>query len=145
MATRPAIKTPVVERFSDGQVIITEGVFSTKAYIINRGRVRIVKRVNNKSLTVVTLGEGDIFGEMGLFQESVRYASAVAVGDVEVGVIDKKRFDDLLAQCPPEMKLIINAVLDRLKITTDKLTSLGLQWEKAKKALDAVSTKEKLG
>lgn len=142
---KPAIKTPEVERYSDGQVIITEGVLSNRAYIINSGRVRISKRVNNKSVTVVMLGEGDIFGEMGLFQEAVRYASAIAVGDVELGVIDKKRFNDLLGRCPDEMKVIINAVLDRLKMTTDKLAALGLQWEKAKKALDAVSTKEKIG
>lgn len=137
------IKTTVIERFSDGQVIITEGIVSTKAYIIQNGKVRIAKKIGNKSVTVVTLGEGDIFGEMGLFQETVRYATAFAVGDVEVGVIDKKRFDDLLNHCPDEMKTIISAVIDRLRITTDKLAVLGLQWERTRKALDAISTKEK--
>lgn len=137
------IKTSIIERFSDGQVIITEGVISTKAYIIQKGKVRIAKKIGNKTVTVVTLTEGDIFGEMGLFQETVRYATAVAVGEVEVGVIDKKRFEDLIAHSPDEMKLIINAVIDRLRITTDKLTVLGLQWEKARKVLDAISTKEK--
>lgn len=137
------IKTSIIERFSDGQVIITEGVISTKAYIIQKGKVRIAKKIGNKTVTVVTLTDGDIFGEMGLFQETVRYATAIAVGEVEVGVIDKKRFDELIAHSPDEMKLIINAVIDRLRITTDKLTVLGLQWEKARKVLDAISTKEK--
>ncbi len=137
------IKTPIIERFSDGQVIITEGIISTKAYIIQKGKVRIVKKIGNKSVTVVTLAEGDIFGEMGLFQETVRYATAIAVGEVEVGVIDKKRFEELMTHSPDEMKVIINAVIDRLRITTDKLTVLGLQWEKARKVLDAISTKEK--
>ncbi len=137
------IKTPIIERFSDGQVIITEGVVSTKAYIIQKGKVRIAKKIGNKTVTVVTLSEGDIFGEMGLFQETVRYATAIAVGEVEVGVIDKKRFDELILHSPDEMKIIINAVIDRLRITTDKLTVLGLQWEKARKVLDAISTKEK--
>lgn len=137
------IKTPIIERFSDGQVIITEGVISTKAYIIRKGKVRIAKKIGNKTVTVVTLVEGDIFGEMGLFQETVRYATAVAMGEVEVGVIDKKRFDELMSHSPDEMKVIINAVIDRLRITTDKLTVLGLQWEKARKVLDAISTKEK--
>ncbi len=137
------IKTPIIERFSDGQVIITEGVISTKAYIIQKGKVRITKKIGNRTVTVVTLTEGDIFGEMGLFQETVRYATAIAVGEVEVGVIDKKRFDELMSHSPDEMKVIINAVIDRLRITTDKLTVLGLQWEKARKVLDAISTKEK--
>lgn len=137
------IKTSIIERFSDGQVIITEGVISTKAYIIQKGKVRIAKKIGNKTVTVVTLTDGDIFGEMGLFQETVRYATAIAVGEVEVGVIDKKRFEELIAHSPDEMKLIINAVIDRLRITTDKLTVLGLQWEKARKVLDAISTKEK--
>lgn len=137
------IKTSIIERFSDGQVIITEGVISTKAYIIQKGKVRIAKKIGNKTVTVVTLTEGDIFGEMGLFQETVRYATAIAVGEVEVGVIDKKRFEELMSHSPDEMKLIISAVIDRLRITTDKLTVLGLQWEKARKVLDAISTKEK--
>ncbi|MBI5638316.1 MAG: cyclic nucleotide-binding domain-containing protein [Nitrospinae bacterium] len=137
------IKTPIIERFSDGQVIITEGVVSTKAYIIQKGKVRISKKIDSKSVTVVTLAEGDIFGEMGLFQETVRYATAIAMGEVEVGVIDKKRFDELMHHAPDELKVIMNAVIDRLRITTDKLTILGLQWEKTRKAMEAISTKEK--
>lgn len=137
------IKTPIIERFSDGQVIITEGVVSTKAYIIQKGKVRISKKIDSKSVTVVTLAEGDIFGEMGLFQETVRYATAIAVGEVEVGVIDKKRFDELMRHSPDELKVIMNAVIDRLRITTDKLTVLGLQWEKTRKVIEAISTKEK--
>ncbi len=138
------MKTPVVERFADGQAIITEGVMSTKAFIVISGKVRISKKIKNRSITVGVLKEGDVFGEMGLFQETVRSATATAQGDVTVGVIDKQRFKDMLSKCPEDMQAIIGSALDRLRVTTDRLAALGLQWEKANKALESVSIKEKI-
>lgn len=134
-----------MERFADGQVIITEGVMSTRAYIVISGKVRISKKVNKRNISVGTLKEGDVFGEMGLFQDAPRSATATAIGDVTVGVIDKQRFKELLAGCPEDMQAIIGSVLNRLRLTTERLALLGIQWEKANKALESVSTKEKVG
>ena len=138
------MKTTIVERFSDGQVIITEGVMSTKAFIVMGGKVRISKKVKNRNISVGILKEGDVFGEMGLFQDALRSATATAMGDVTVGVIDKQRFKEILSQCPEDMQAIIGSILNRLRLTTDRLAALGLQWEKAQKALESVSVKEKL-
>ncbi|MBI4379374.1 MAG: cyclic nucleotide-binding domain-containing protein [Nitrospinae bacterium] len=135
------IKTAIVERFANGQAIVTEGIVSTKAYIILSGKVRVLKKVVEKNVEIGTLKEGDVFGEMGLFGNSPRTASVIAVGDVNVGIIDKKYFDKLLDKTPAELKLIVLAIVDRLKITTDKLAKVAVQFEKAKKSLDALSVK----
>lgn len=119
------IKTAIVERFTDGQAIVTEGIVSTKAYIIISGQVRVSKKVGEKNVIIGTLSKGDVFGEMGLLSKSHRTASVIAVGDVNVGIIDKKYFDELLKRTPAELKLIINALVDRLKVTTDKLAKVG--------------------
>jgi CRP-like cAMP-binding protein len=135
------IKTAIVERFANGQAIVTEGIVSTKAYIILSGKVRVLKKVGEKNVEIGTLKEGDVFGEMGLFGNSPRSASVIAVGDVNVGIIDKKYFDKLLDKTPAELKLIVLAIVERLKITTDKLAKVAVQFEKAKKSLDALSVK----
>ncbi|MEK6589376.1 MAG: cyclic nucleotide-binding domain-containing protein [Nitrospinota bacterium] len=135
------IKTAIVERFANGQAIVTEGIVSTKAYIILSGKVRVLKKVGEKNVEIGTLKEGDVFGEMGLFGNSPRSASVTAVGDVNVGIIDKKYFDKLLDKTPAELKLIVLAIVERLKITTDKLAKVAVQFEKAKKSLDALSVK----
>jgi CRP-like cAMP-binding protein len=138
---RVMITTPIVERFADGQAIVTEGIISTKAYIILSGQVKVSKKVGEKSVSIGTLKEGDVFGEMGLFSDSPRTASVIAVGDVNVGIIDKKYFHDLLNKTPAELKLIVNALVDRLKATTEKLAKVAIQFEKVKRTMDALSVK----
>ena len=138
------IKTPFVERFSDGQAIVTEGIVSSKAYIVLEGEVRIAKKIGDRLVTVAVLKKNDVFGEMGLFQETYRSATVTAKGDVTVGVIDQKYFNELMAAVPEDLRVLLDAIIDRLRITTGNLAALGLKWEEAKRAMDAFSTKEKL-
>jgi CRP-like cAMP-binding protein len=139
-----SIKSNIVERYSNGQIIISEGVVSAKAYVITSGKVRILKKKNNRSVTVAVLREGDTFGEMGLFQDEVRSATAVAVGEVAVGVIDKQQFAKLLEQCPENMRQIVISIVNRLRLTTNSLASIGVQLELAKQSLDSASIKDNL-
>jgi CRP/FNR family cyclic AMP-dependent transcriptional regulator len=138
------IETPYIERFSDGQAIVTEGIISSKAYIVISGEVRITKNVDNRNITVGVLQKGDVFGEMGLFQDTHRSATVTARGDVTVGIIEKKRFEEMIASCPDDLRAVINAIIDRLRMTTGNLAALGVKWEVAKRAIDAFSTKESL-
>ncbi|OGW11914.1 MAG: hypothetical protein A2W77_01480 [Nitrospinae bacterium RIFCSPLOWO2_12_39_16] len=135
------INTSIVERFADGQTIVTEGIISTKAYIILSGQVKISKKVGEKNVSIGTLKEGDVFGEMGLFSNSPRTASVIAIGDVNVGIIDKKYFAELLNKTPAELKFIVNTLVDRLRITTEKLAKVAIQFEKVKRTMDALSVK----
>jgi CRP/FNR family cyclic AMP-dependent transcriptional regulator len=136
------IKTNITERYSNGQVIISEGVVSAKAYVILSGKVRISKKSGDRAITIAILKEGDTFGEMGLFQEAVRSATASAVGEVAVGVIDKEQFNKMVDDCPEALRYIINLLVNKLRLTTNSLASIGMQLEKAKKALDAIPNKE---
>lgn len=138
------IKTPFVERFSDGQAIVTEGIVSSKAYIVLEGEVRIAKKIGERLVTVAVLKKNDVFGEMGLFQETYRSATVTAKGDVTVGVIDQKYFNELMEAVPEDLRVLLDAIIDRLRITTSNLAALGLKWEEAKRAMDAFSTKEKI-
>lgn len=138
------IKTPTIERFSDGQAIVTEGIISSKAYIVLEGEVRIAKKVGERLVTVGVLKKEDVFGEMGLFQDTYRSATVTAKGNVTVGIIDTKYFNELMDSVPDDLRAILSAIIDRLRITTANLAALGLKWEEAKRAMDAFSTKEKL-
>ena len=136
------IKTTITERYSNGQVIISEGVVSAKAYVILSGKVRISKKNGDRTITIAILKEGDTFGEMGLFQDAVRSATASAVGEAAVGVINKEQFNKMLDDCPETLRYIRNLLVNKLRLTTNSLASIGMQLEKAKKALDAIPNKE---
>ncbi len=125
----------IVQRFSDGEVIISEGITSNNAYIVLHGKVRVTKKLDRKTVVISTLKEGDIFGEMGLISNSVRSATVSALGNVEVGFIDKEKFDELLATLPEDISTIIHALVHRLRNTTDMLIRIGSELENTRKQI----------
>lgn len=130
-------ETAVLQRYSDGDVIISEGIASNNAYVILSGQVRITKKVDKKTIGVGTLKEGEVFGEMGLIAETVRSASVVAVGDVTVGIIDKEAFNKLLDGLPDDLQAVIAALVDRLQLTTNVLTRIGLELDNTRTKLQS--------
>ena len=125
----------IVQRFSDGEVIISEGITSNNAYIVLRGRVRVTKKLDRKTVVISTLKEGDIFGEMGLISKTVRSATVSALGDVEVEFIDKEKFDELLDTLPADIRTIIHALVHRLRSTTDMMIRIGSELENTRKQI----------
>ena len=83
-------ETPNIQRYANGDIIVSEGIVSNNAYIIFEGKVNVTKKVDKKSILINTLGKGEVFGEMGMISQSVRSASVVAVGNVTIGVIERE-------------------------------------------------------
>ncbi len=135
--------TPIHQRYSDGDVIITEGIMSNNAYVVLKGKVKISKKVDKKIISVGTLKEGDVFGEMGLISQSVRSANISAIGDVTVGVIDKETFEGVMNNLPEDLKPIILSLVERLKITTQLLTRIGLELETTRNKINSYTLREK--
>jgi CRP/FNR family cyclic AMP-dependent transcriptional regulator len=84
--------------YTDGIAIFAEGGPGDSMYFIVNGCIRIEKRAHtagtrNKTLTV--LEAGDYFGEMALFDQKPRSASAVAAGGARVLRLPKVAFDQL--------------------------------------------------
>lgn len=131
--------TPIIGRFQDGEVIVTEGVASNNAYVVLSGKVKIVKKIDNKLVIIGTLGKGSVFGEMGLIGASTRTATVSAIGETNIGIIDKESFVKMLDQLPENLRPIVNSLVERLKITTEKLAKIGLQLESAKKVITSFS------
>ncbi len=125
----------IVQRFSNGDVIISEGIISNNAYIVLSGKVRITKKIDNKTVVIGTLSDGNVFGEMGLISNAVRSASVTAVGEVTVGFIDKEKFGQILASLPDDLRAIIEALVHRLRSTTEMLTKIGSELENTRKSL----------
>jgi hypothetical protein len=67
--------------FKDGDKIFAEGDRAGEAFLVHSGKVRLFKVENGVSQEIDTVGEGRIFGEMGVLSDMNRMASATAVGD----------------------------------------------------------------
>ncbi len=133
-------ETPNIQRYSNGDIIVSEGIVSNNAYIIFEGKVNITKKVDKKSILINTLGKGEVFGEMGLISQSVRSASVVAVGNVTIGVIEREQFEVTVSKLPDDVRAIVKALVDRLRYTSDQLSKIGLELEKTRNIISSFSS-----
>jgi CRP/FNR family cyclic AMP-dependent transcriptional regulator len=133
-------KAPTIQRYSNGDSIVSEGIVSNNACIVLEGKVNITKLVDKKSILINTLSEGEVFGEMGLISQSVRSASVVAVGDVTIGVIEREQFEAILAKMPDDVRAIVKALVDRLRYTSDQLSKIGVELEKTSRIISYFSS-----
>lgn len=76
--------------YRDGDTIIHQGEDGDCMYVVQDGMVEVIQRHGDTDVELGTMGPGDFFGEMALFQKATRAASVRARGDVRVMTIDKR-------------------------------------------------------
>jgi len=133
---------PLVEKYKDGDIIITEGIVSNNAYIVLSGKVRVVKIIQDRQVVISILEKGDVFGEMGLIGEAPRSATVVAEGEVTLGLIDKEKFSQKIEAMPEDIRCVVKALVRRLTATTKKMAEVGFQLDSTKRVLDSYSYKK---
>jgi CRP-like cAMP-binding protein len=114
--------------FPPGSVIFLEEEKGTDMFIIVSGEVEIFKSYREEEifggarLTLGTisenlcmLGAGDFFGEMALWNEEPRCASARARTQVEVIVLTKEDIEALVLRSPPIAVQMLKSVCVRLR------------------------------
>jgi serine/threonine protein kinase len=77
--------------FEPGEEILTEGDAGDAAYLIMSGRCRAYRKIAGGEETLVTMGPGDVFGEMALLLDEPRAASVRAADAVTLLVLDRAR------------------------------------------------------
>ena len=82
------------QTFSAGQAIIAEGEEGNSAYIIRRGRCRVMKNIGGEAVELRLMGPGDVFGETAIFSAGKRSATVETLEEVEVTVVTS----DILTQ-----------------------------------------------
>ena len=87
----------VWETASPGDVLCKEGEVGEAMYFVLAGRVRVERQGGE---VVATLGPGEPFGEMALFDEDLRSASVIAETSARLGRIDRAAFEALVGEVP---------------------------------------------
>jgi CRP/FNR family transcriptional regulator, cyclic AMP receptor protein len=83
-------------RYKAGDVILKEGDYGDRMFILTAGRAQIT--IRNQLLE--TVEEGDVFGEIALVDAGPRGASVVAETDCEAAPVDARRFEFMVCQTP---------------------------------------------
>ena len=96
--------------YAAGEKIIEEGSAGDSFFLVDRGEVRVLRRLGGTPREMARLGEGECFGEMAMLTGEQRTATVVASTDVDVFMIDKASFQDILAG-NPDVAVDISALL----------------------------------
>ena len=112
------------EKIKDGSIILEEGSWAYYAYVLQSGRAKVWKTINNKQVLVGTLKKGDIFGEMSFFGMAKRTASVTADGDVIVGMITKDTFMEAVNKLPKEAHVKLDKMTQDLLYLNDAYNRL---------------------
>jgi CRP/FNR family cyclic AMP-dependent transcriptional regulator len=122
MTTKSNRDTVILERrfFPKDSVIINEGEEGDAAFLIQSGQVEIFKTIDEKRFVIAELGTGAIFGEMTLLFNHNRTASAYALEDCNLIIINRQTLNQKLAKSDPTIRAVIQALVKRLEISTTK-------------------------
>ena len=116
MSIKGLLYTKKKVAFKEGDVIFKENEEDCKEmYVIDSGRVNIVKKVGDTDITLTTLDEGDFFGEMPLITGNKRSASAIAQTNCKLHTMDKETFELNLSKDITFMRNILETLAHRLE------------------------------
>jgi len=116
-------KVTVVRQYNDGDVIVREGELGVAFYVVSKGQVEVFRAQSGTEHLVATLGEGQFFGEMALFDNHVRSASVRAKGPCECLVLTKWDFNaELTASGCRIATAMLGILARRIRTLTDAVT-----------------------
>ncbi|MCL2210111.1 MAG: Crp/Fnr family transcriptional regulator [Treponema sp.] len=86
--------------FHQGDIIFSEFEVGDTFYLIQSGRVQLVKLAGDLERTLDILYPSEMFGEMAILENSPRSASAIALDEVKVLEFNSQNFEILLLGNP---------------------------------------------
>jgi CRP/FNR family cyclic AMP-dependent transcriptional regulator len=109
------------ENYKAGDVIFKDGSHGVAVYVIESGRVEISKIVQGRKLVVEILQAGDMLGEMSFMDPEPRSATAIALEDTVLELLDKDFLDSEFNRISSDFRGVIRTLVKRLRNTTQKL------------------------
>ena len=110
--------------YPDNTMIFCEHEPGNELFIIQTGKVKITKIIENKEVLIAVLKEGDIFGEMALLENKPRNASASAYGETSLMSITKENFKNIISTQPQLVTKLISLLAERTWVVYRQLSNL---------------------
>jgi CRP/FNR family cyclic AMP-dependent transcriptional regulator len=113
------------ETFRAGETIVRMGEPGSTLYVVHAGRVDVVReRPDGRALVLASLGPGEFFGELALFDYGPRAATIVAVEDAETLSLNRGAILRVLEAYPEVAVALLNALCTRLRTADNLLENL---------------------
>jgi hemolysin D len=107
--------------FETDTEIFKEGDASDFAYIVVEGGIELTKDMSGSEVFLAEIGPGDLFGEMGLIDGSLRSATATSLGNTVLMKIDREELMRKLGQDGDFAAPVLGQLVAQLRNTSDRL------------------------
>lgn len=113
------------KEFDVGDYLFREGDAGEEAYLIKSGQVKITKQTgDDDSTTIVTVGKGNVVGEMALIDGKPRAATAICVEPATVVVMTSETLEKRLERTDPVVMQLLNTFTRRLREQASTIADL---------------------
>jgi CRP-like cAMP-binding protein len=115
------------KHFKKGEVIFREGDDAQEAYLLQEGRVRLVKRVRAMERSLMVLRPNELFGETALLDGARHACTALALSEVAALALDPATFRRLLETNPAIALRVVQQLVRRLRDAEDQVEIMMLR------------------
>lgn len=110
--------------YRDGETIVRQGETGDCMYVIQQGKVEVLREGGGRTIRLTELGAGEIFGEMALYEKTPRSATVRAVGEVRVLTVDKRTFLRRVQEDPSLAFNVLRALSARIRALNVEVSTL---------------------
>jgi CRP-like cAMP-binding protein len=109
------------KEYDDNEVICRQGDRGDCMYVVQSGRVAVLREDSGDHVPLGELAAGDVFGEMAIFDRQPRSATVRAKGEARVLTLDKRAFLRRVHEDPTLAFRILEKMSLRIRNLNDEL------------------------
>ncbi|TMF03500.1 MAG: cyclic nucleotide-binding domain-containing protein, partial [Chloroflexi bacterium] len=115
--------TMVTRHYMKGELVFREGDVGSELYVVLEGEIRIHLDGAGRDVTIARFGPNTVVGEMAVFDEQPRSASAEATMDTTLRVLRKDRLHVIVHEHPEVLLEFVKNLSQRLRQMDARLES----------------------
>jgi CRP-like cAMP-binding protein len=106
---------PMTKTFRADACLFHENDRSRELYIVQSGKVKVYRTIGSREIQIAVLSKGAVLGEMALIDGKPRSASAKAIVDSSVIIIDADTFHSKVTGIPPWFLSIVRMASNKIR------------------------------
>ena len=110
--------------YADQEVVCRQGETGNCMYVVQAGKVEILREEAGKEVILGELGIGEVFGEMAIFDRQPRSATVRAKGGARILTLDKRQFLRRVHEDPSLAFRILQGMSRRIRGLNEEVSRL---------------------
>jgi CRP-like cAMP-binding protein len=115
----------VTRDYARGEPIFTKGDVGSELFVVLEGEIRIHLDQDGREVTLARIGPSMVLGEMAVFDEQPRSASAQASAATTVRVLRRDKLRAIVHEHPEVLLEFVKNLSQRIRVMNDQLEAAG--------------------